>query len=179
MRFKIFFEMSENNMVEKAFEFAKEKHRGQIRKGHGLPYIVHPEMVMELVKKFIPNYTDTMLMAGLLHDVMEDCNVTYNELKEKFGVEVADLVLELTSNDNDIKPIGKTNYLIKKMNLMSETALTIKLLDRLHNVVDMPVGKWSDSYSDQTKNIIANLNTVNNTQRKIINQINIAIEKKT
>lgn len=173
MRFKIFFESSDNDMVMRAFEFAKEKHRSQVRKGSGLPYIVHPEMVMELCKKFVPDCDDIMLAASLLHDTLEDTKTTYEEIKNNFGQEVADIVQELTSDEEELNKLGKAQYLTDKMNKISDKAKTIKLLDRLHNLKDIPKdGNWFKKYSEQTKYILSNIKNINTTQQKIIDEIN-------
>jgi (p)ppGpp synthase/HD superfamily hydrolase len=89
MRFKIFFE-SIDDEAQRAFEFAKEKHRGQTRRS-GLPYIVHPELVAELVKKYMPG-DSVALAVAYLHDTIEDTKTTYEELNDTFGKVIADLV---------------------------------------------------------------------------------------
>jgi (p)ppGpp synthase/HD superfamily hydrolase len=82
------------------------------------------------------------LIAALLHDVLEDCydNIWegYVEIKKLFGKEVADIVLELTSDNNEIKYKyeSKTLYLIQKLIKMSDDALIVKLSDRLQNISD-------------------------------------------
>lgn len=77
-------------MLEKAVRLAFEKHEGQVRKGTNIPYIVHPMEVMKLLKEM--NADDNLLVAGLLHDVVEDAGVTVGEIKQLFGEDVAKLV---------------------------------------------------------------------------------------
>lgn len=84
------------NIVERARVFATAAHAavGQTRKYTGEPYVVHPIEVSELVASV--NGTEAMVAAALLHDVLEDTEVTVDLLEEQFGSKVADLVLWLT-----------------------------------------------------------------------------------
>lgn len=77
-------------MLEKAVRFAFEKHEGQVRKGTELPYIVHPMEVMKLLNEM--DADENLLIAGLLHDVVEDGGVTVGEIRMLFGEDVAGLV---------------------------------------------------------------------------------------
>lgn len=76
-------------LVQRAFEYACAKHEGQYRKS-GLPYIVHPVEVTEILAEL--EMDEQTLAAGLLHDVVEDCNVTVEELTREFGSDIAHLV---------------------------------------------------------------------------------------
>ena len=78
-----------------AYLFAKWAHRGQKRKYTYEPYIVHPVEVMNIVAT-VP-HTKEMLMAALLHDVVEDCNISNLTVKRLFGVRVARYVYFLTN----------------------------------------------------------------------------------
>ena len=83
-------------LVDRATVFATAAHAavGQTRKYTGEPYIVHPIEVASIVKE--AGGTEAMIAAALLHDVLEDTNVTFDLLIEQFGSEVAELVLWLT-----------------------------------------------------------------------------------
>ena len=78
-----------------ALTFAAHAHASQTRKYTGEPYITHPMEVAKTVAS-VPNHTDEMICAALLHDVVEDCGVTLEEIKQEFGAEVEDLVFWLT-----------------------------------------------------------------------------------
>ena len=82
------------DLVKRAAEFATSAHEGQVRKYTGVPYIVHPIEVMEIVKTV--DHDDEMLAAALLHDVVEDCGVTIEDIVKEFGSDVASLVSALT-----------------------------------------------------------------------------------
>ena len=81
-------------LVAHAHLFALRAHHGQQRKYTGEDYIVHPVEVMDIVMS-VPHSED-MLCAALLHDVVEDCGVTLDEITEQFGFAVEDLVFWLT-----------------------------------------------------------------------------------
>ena len=78
-----------------ALTFAAEAHATQTRKYTGEPYIRHPIEVAKTVAS-VPDHTDEMICAALLHDVVEDCGVTLEEIKQEFGEVVEDLVFWLT-----------------------------------------------------------------------------------
>lgn len=76
--------------VVEAFEFAYNAHKGTNRKNSTIPYIVHPlDVASTLLKNNAP---DQVVIAGLLHDVVEDTDYTLEDIRERFGDEVAELV---------------------------------------------------------------------------------------
>ena len=79
--------------VRQAFFFACKAHQGQTRES-GEPYISHPIAVAEILASF--QLDAKTIMAGLLHDVLEDTDVTEEELRREFGDEVVNLVLGVT-----------------------------------------------------------------------------------
>ena len=87
-----------DELVLKALAFAYEAHKTQVRKYTGEPYIYHPIEVAEtLFNAFPGNTPPAFVLAGaLLHDVVEDCGVTFTELRREFGDETAVCVMHLT-----------------------------------------------------------------------------------
>jgi (p)ppGpp synthase/HD superfamily hydrolase len=85
-------------IVEKALAFASHAHREQTRKYTGEPYIYHPLHVAQILVDAYPNDPppDEVLCAALLHDVVEDCGITFTELRREFNDAVAINVLHLT-----------------------------------------------------------------------------------
>lgn len=77
-------------LVSRALAFASRMHEGMVRKGTNVPYIVHPVEVAEIVASMTDD--EHVIAAALLHDVMEDCGVTKQELESSFGERVACLV---------------------------------------------------------------------------------------
>ena len=84
-----------SKLINEALIFAIEKHSGQTRKYTGHPYIFHPISVAMIVME-TPDHTDEMVVAALLHDVVEDCGVLPEEVGARFGLGVQDLVYWLT-----------------------------------------------------------------------------------
>lgn len=86
--------MTQQSTLSKAYDFAAAAHKDQTRKYTGEPYITHPVEVALILGDV--SHTTEMLCAALLHDVVEDCGVTLEEIREKFGPVVEDLVFWLT-----------------------------------------------------------------------------------
>lgn len=131
--------------LEKALIFAINAHKGQVRKGNGRPYILHPISVMARI--FDNKKSENMYLlacAAVLHDCVEDTDVTINDIKLEFGEDISAIVDELTLDKEKYATIGKKEYLAKEVNSMSPYALAIKLCDRLDNVCDMK--DMSDSF---------------------------------
>lgn len=168
MNFKYFI-MNENEKIKESKELAIDLHAGQKRKFSGESYFTHVDAVAKKIWNL--TFDPILVAASYLHDSLEDCDIYYNDIVERFGIIVAGLVDELTSIDIDKNK--KTKYLIKKMKLMSSNALTIKLVDRLHNLNDINIAddKWRNVYILQTKKILRNINLTNNTHIKLSYEI--------
>jgi (p)ppGpp synthase/HD superfamily hydrolase len=121
-------------LIARADAFAEKAHTGQKRKYTGEDYIVHPRAVAEIVKT-AAYWSSTMVAAALLHDVIEDCGVTREQLKDQFGFVIADLVFWLS---NVSKP-GDGNRAKRKamdaahLSQAPAAAQTIKVADLIHN----------------------------------------------
>ena len=129
-------EKEQIQVIKDAYMFAKEKHAGQYRKS-GEPYIFHPMNVALILTSIYADYET--ISAGLMHDVLEDCDCTAEEMEEKFGVVITKLVQGVTKLSR-INFSTENEYLIeyyKKIIVgMSEDVrvIIIKLADRLHNM---------------------------------------------
>ena len=126
-----------SSLILKALQYATKAHEGQVRKYSGEPYIVHPIEVMEIVKTV--EHDDAMLAAALLHDVVEDTDVTIEEIEASFGADVAALVSDLTDVS---KPEDGNRKLRKAMDRAhsaksSARAQTVKLADLISNSSDI------------------------------------------
>ena len=81
------------SVIKKAYDFASGKHAGQLRKS-GEPYIIHPLNVALILSKIYADYET--ISAALLHDVLEDCDCTVEEMEDKFGINITRLVTGVT-----------------------------------------------------------------------------------
>lgn len=147
--------------LERAIIYATEKHKGVTRKGDGTPYIIHPIRVLVTLFNIKGKSVNIYLLAvaAILHDVVEDCGVTIQEIADLFGYDVAAIVEQLTSDPDMIKEMGKTEYLTYKMSRISSYALVIKLIDRLDNIKDMK--SMDDKFRDkQIKSTTSILNAL-------------------
>lgn len=123
-------------VIQQAYLFAQEKHEGQFRKS-GEPYITHPLNVAQILTTIYADYET--ISAGLLHDVLEDCDCTVAQMEELFGENITKLVQGVTKLSK-IHFSTENEYLIdyyKKIIVgMSEDVrvIIIKLADRLHNM---------------------------------------------
>ena len=82
--------MQHGERIHKAIEFAGIKHARQKRKGTNIPYIVHPMEVMQILTE--NGCSEDVVIAGLLHDTVEDTDTTISEIRKSFGNAVAELV---------------------------------------------------------------------------------------
>ena len=174
-------DINENIDINEVLEFAKTRHKGQMRYD-GTEYITHPMRVSELVKKYKPSSNANVLVAGaILHDILEDTYTSYRELKDKFGEIVASLVMEVTSSTFMPKLVGKQIYLAHKMQYMSSYALVIKLADRLDNISDLsavPLEKVKKTYFDTVYmiNFIETKRVLTEPQKGLISAIRQQLE---
>ena len=127
---------SDVKLIRKAYDFAKEKHGDQLRMS-GEPYIIHPTQVAYILADL--GLDDSSVCAALLHDVVEDTEVTHDELVHEFSQEIADMVDGVTKlsklNYESVEEAQVENY--RKMFLAMGKdirVIMIKLADRLHNM---------------------------------------------
>jgi (p)ppGpp synthase/HD superfamily hydrolase len=124
----------QNELLDKAITYATQKHKGQVRKGTTKPYITHPLETMSIL-----NYmqADTnLLIAGVLHDVIEDTDGTYEEIEELFGQDVAELVGE-HSEDKSKSWDERKQYAIDELKVAPIRVKMLVLADKVANLRSM------------------------------------------
>ena len=123
-------------LIVRAAVYAAEKHKYQRRKGFNqVPYINHPLKVAELLID-CGEEDINVIIAAILHDVIEDTDATAEELSEKFGETVSLFVLELT--DDKEMPIAERKELqIHNSHALSDSAKKIKIADKICNIHDI------------------------------------------
>jgi len=125
-----------NKLIRKAFDIALDAHKDQRRKS-GEPYIYHPIAVAKIVATEI-GLGATSIACALLHDVIEDSDYTYEDLKKIFGARIAEIVNGLTKisimNHQNIS-VQSENYRKLLLTLSEDfRVILIKIADRLHNM---------------------------------------------
>lgn len=160
----------------KAWEFAHKAHKGQKRKGNEQPYIEHPISVMLTINRLKKSSNPYALgAAALLHDTVEDCNITLEQIAKEFGFTIAAMVEELTLDKTKYKTIGKSQYLAQEMLDMSSYSLALKLSDRYNNCLDMSGmdKSFKKKYKEETRYILSKLKKrkLTKTHKKLIKLI--------
>ena len=124
-------------MLDDVLKFATAAHSDQKRKYTGDPYINHPIAVAEIVKTV--QHTEAMIAAALLHDVVEDTHVTIDQIEDRFGSEVAELVGWLTDISRPEDGNRRTRKALDRFHSADAPAeaQTIKLADLIHNSISI------------------------------------------
>ncbi|MBU1659237.1 RelA/SpoT family protein [bacterium] len=143
----LFSHIAPSESLKKALEYSTQAHAGQRRKS-GEPYIIHPILVASIVSSITND--ESMTIAALLHDIVEDTSTNINDVSEIFGTDVAHLVEGLTKidsiRDSELIPSSSNERLVvsalsfRKMLLASiedVRVLVVKLCDRLHNMLTL------------------------------------------
>lgn len=122
-------------MLERAIAFAEKAHEGQVRKGTHRPFIVHPMEVLDILRTMTDD--EDILIAGVLHDTIEDCKgVTQEILEQHFGKRVADMVNK-ESEDKSKTWMERKSTTIEKLKDAPEEICMIALADKLSNIRDI------------------------------------------
>jgi (p)ppGpp synthase/HD superfamily hydrolase len=170
--------------VQQAIRFAIECHEGAFRDGqNGLPYCHHPIEVAGNLRYIGGILDEELLCAAVLHDVLEETDITPKQLKLLFGNRIYLLVKELTRiepSDDETKGLSKvkvsqlrTAQLLSEIAKMSPEAQSVKLADRLSNLKEAKVVRKGDKlkrYLKQTEKILEIIpKSVNPTLWKAVN----------
>ncbi|MCI8836766.1 MAG: bifunctional (p)ppGpp synthetase/guanosine-3',5'-bis(diphosphate) 3'-pyrophosphohydrolase [Hungatella sp.] len=118
-------------MIRKAAEFAARAHEGALRKGSKIPYISHPMEVAMIVALMTDD--QDLIAAAYLHDVIEDAGVTYQELEQKFGSRIAELVRQ-ESEDKSKSWVERKQATIDRLITAGKEDRILAFGDKLSNL---------------------------------------------
>jgi len=137
----------ERTMIFEAIEFAAKAHRGQYRKGTNIPYIVHPIRVAQILIEY--GCSEPIVIAGVLHDTVEDTAVSLDDIRHHFGKEVAQIVDGASEPDrSDTWEHRKQHTIDYLQQSATEPVLLVGLADKLDNIRSIYHGysKMGDRY---------------------------------
>ena len=120
------------NLIEKAIIFAAQAHEGQYRKSTDIPYITHPFAVGMLLQQ--TKCSEEVIVAGILHDTVEDTSVTFEALVENFGEKVANLVQAASEHDKSLPWKERKLHTIEFLPNNSLEEIQVITADKLHNL---------------------------------------------
>jgi guanosine-3',5'-bis(diphosphate) 3'-pyrophosphohydrolase len=156
-----------------AITFSADKHRNQRRKdAEASPYINHPLQLAHVLASE-GGVTDLQtLIAAVLHDTVEDTETRYEELRDRFGAQVADVVMEV-SDDKTLSKAARKRHQIDHAPHMSPRAALVKLADKtcnLRDVANRPPAGWSlarkQEYFDWARAVVDGLPPANESLRR-------------
>jgi myo-inositol-1(or 4)-monophosphatase len=126
-------------LIHKAIDFAIEVHKKKKRKGKSIPYIVHPLTVALILSRVTDD--EEIIVAGILHDTIEDCkpygSVTKEMIAKEFTPHVAELVDSVTEPNKDLTWIERKQAALNHLKDMNHDQLLLKSADVLQNLTDL------------------------------------------
>jgi len=155
---------TELGLLFHSLAFAAHKHRAQRRKDkEASPYINHPIALADVLVNEGGVDDPVALCAAVLHDTIEDTETSYEELQERFGKEIADVVMEVTDDKTLLKAERKERQVTHAPHL-SQRARLVKLADKICNLRDIasnPPATWplerKQEYYEWAKRVIDGL----------------------
>lgn len=120
--------------IQKAIVFATQKHEGQKRKGTDIPYIVHPMEVMQILTDM--NCEEAVIIAGILHDTLEDTDTTPEEIREAFGENILAIV-QTESEDKSKTWKERKQRTVDELTEASTESKQVCFADKLSNIRSM------------------------------------------
>ncbi len=171
------------SLVIKAAVYAAEKHKYQRRKGFNqVPYINHPLKVSMMLSE-CDEEDENILIAAILHDVIEDTDASYEEISREFNKEIADYVVEVT-DDKELPYAIRKELQVKIAPTLTVGAKKIKIADKICNIRDIvnyPLD-WSTerklSYIEWAQQVVSGCRNVNPKLEELFElAINEGLEK--
>lgn len=121
-----------SDMLFDAIEFAARAHRDHYRKGTKIPYIVHPISVARILIEY--DCSEELIVAGILHDTVEDTSITLEDIHRSFGEKVADLVAAASEPDKSDTWENRKRHTIEYLKTAPMDVLLLTCADKLDNI---------------------------------------------
>lgn len=144
-------------LTEQALRLATVAHKEQVRKTDNSPYVVHPIMVGMMLKEY--GFAESVVAAGITHDVIEDTTVTESQLRAALGGEVCDYVVAV-SEDMELDWEDRKEKYVQAVVAASEGAKAVCIADKIHNAESLlhhyqtiGVGVWEVFSRSKAKKI--------------------------
>jgi guanosine-3',5'-bis(diphosphate) 3'-pyrophosphohydrolase len=161
-----------------AIIFAAQKHQGQVRKDNDQsPYITHPLLVAQTLWEIGGVRDAQTLIAAILHDTIEDTKTTHAEVREAFGEEILEIVLEVSDNKS-LEKIMRKRLQVEHAPELSHPARLIKLGDKLVNcrdILEHPPSDWPlvrrRNYIQWGADVVAQIRGTNEPLEKAFDQV--------
>lgn len=118
-----------------ALDLAAKAHEGQLRKLGDIPYITHPVGVGMLLLD--SRCSEDVIISGILHDVIEDTDLTYMDIKQQFGQQVADIVYACSEPDKTLSWEERKAHTIEDLKNASLMVKLVVCADKLHNTLNI------------------------------------------
>lgn len=120
------------DIIEKALQMASRAHQNQYRKNTDIPYIAHPVAVgMMLMKE---GYSEELVAAGILHDTVEDTDLTLEDMIREFGSGIAEIVAGCSEPDKSLPWKERKEHTIEFLKTAPEEIRVVACADKLHNI---------------------------------------------
>ncbi|MFQ5578151.1 MAG: HD domain-containing protein [Anaerolineae bacterium] len=119
-------------LLDRALIFAARAHKGQFRKGTDIPYLAHPVALALTLTEL--HCSDDVIAAALLHDVVEDTDVSLAEIERAFGPAIAAIVAAVSEPDRDAPWETRKQHTINKLRRAPLPVKLVACADKLHNI---------------------------------------------
>ena len=128
-------------LIEKALRIAATAHKDQVRKDDQSPYIVHPIMVGRILEQY--GFSESVVAAGLVHDVLEDSDISETTLHDELGAEVVAIVTAV-SEDTSLEWEDRKAAYVESVAAASEAIKAVSVADKIHNARSLLAGHARD-----------------------------------
>jgi len=119
-------------LIFHAIQFASAAHAGQYRKGTRVPYLIHPLRVAAILLE--AGCAEDLAVAAVLHDTVEDCFVTLEQIRRLFGARIAELVAGASEPDKSLPWEDRKQHTINFLRTAPDDQLLVCLADKLDNI---------------------------------------------